>query len=333
MSAGVIVDRREPPAGRRRVGEWFLEPESAVWARGLAQALPSPLHTLGIAHARDLEVGGSDPSPSLYRVQDTAVPTTRGPIPVRVYAPGPGADLPLVLQMHGGGWALGGLAGGDEMCRRLCRDSDCVVVAIDYPLAPEHTFPDAVEACFEVLTWAVSGSAELGIDPRRVAVLGDSAGGNLAAAIAILARDRGGPSLLAQVLVYPVTRRMRADEVTAVRASPLLTRDDVDWFWSVYGAPLGSTDARAFPVSASLVGLPPALMVLAEVDPLREQGVEYAEALSAAGVPAAIVQYGGVFHGFFPRPSISPSAVDAIGRVAEFLRESLSAGTWRETSR
>lgn len=320
MSRPLNIDRREPPAGRWVFGEWPLELESARWAETLANALPKPLHELGVEGARAVSVGRSEATPSVAAVVDLTVHTSAGEVPIRVYRPVEGNRLPVVLQMHGGGWTLGGLEGGDQMCRQLCLSAGCVVIAIDYPLAPEHAFPTALECCYDVMQWVVRSERELGIDPDRIAVIGDSAGGNLAAALAILCRDRMGPRIRAQALAYPVVRQTQPDDDVAWARSPLLDRGDIDWFWDVYGAPADPADARAYPLAGPLAGLPSTLVILAEVDPLREQGVQYAQALSEAGVQVSAIEYGGVFHGFFPRPAISPSALDAIEEVGAFLR-------------
>lgn len=319
------VEWHEPPS-RQTVGEWSLESESAAWAEVLGRALPAPLRELGVARARELVVGAdAAPMVGAALVFDVAVPTGGGAVPARVYRPTADAGLPVLLYLHGGGWALGGPDGTDRLCRQLSGHANCVVVSLDYPLAPEHPFPTAVEGSFDALTWLAGGPTELGIDPARIAVGGDSAGANIAAALALMARDRGGPALRAQLLAYPaVDQDTTRTSWTRWSRTPLMDAADVQWFWALYRAPSDESDVRAFPGNAaSFAELPPTLIILAEVDPLHDSGMEYGRRLHAAGVDTRVIDYGGVFHGFFPRTSLSPSAADAAARAGEHLRAAL----------
>ncbi|MFB9783152.1 MULTISPECIES: alpha/beta hydrolase [Mycobacteriales] len=319
------VERHQPPS-RATVGEWPLEPESAAWAEVLGRVLTAPLRELGVTKARALPVG-ADPAPQIEveSVYEVTVPIQTGSVPARVYRPTDDAGLPVLLYMHGGGWTVGGPDGTDRLCRQLSQYAQCVVVSLDYPLAPENPFPTAVEACYDALTWVAGGPEELRIDPMRIAVGGDSAGGNLAAALALMARDRGGPTLQAQLLVYPaVDQDTTRTSWTRWAHTPLLDTADVEWFWKLYGAPSDPRDVRAFPGNAeSFAELPPTLIVLAEVDPTHDSGMEYGRRLHAAGIDTRVISYGGVFHGFFPRTSLSPSAQNAAERAGEHLRATL----------
>lgn len=326
VGAGELPVERHQPPSLETVGDWPLEPESAAWAKVLGQALPVPLRELGVAKARGLVVG-ADPAPEIEvaLVAAVTVPTSTGGVPARVYRPTDDAGLPVLLYLHGGGWSIGSPDATDRLCRQLSAYANCVVVSLDYPLAPEHPFPAAVEACFDALTWLAGGPPDLGIDPARIAVGGDSAGGNLAAALALMARDRGGPTLRAQLLAYPaIDQDTTRTSWTRWAHTPLLDAADAQWSWEVYRAPSDEGDIRAFPGNAaSFAELPPTLIILAEIDPLHDSGIEYGRRLHAAGVDARVISYSGVFHGFFPRTSLSPSAADAAVRAGDHLRAAL----------
>ena len=232
------------------------------------------------------------------------------------------------MYFHGGGWVIGSLETHDGTCRELAAGAGCVVVSVDYRLAPEHRYPAAAEDCYAATRWCAEHAAELAIDARRIAVGGDSAGGNLAAVVAQMARDRGGPGLVLQLLVYPVTDH---DFGTASyrdnAAGYLLTAADMRWFWGHY---LGDDTARgaepyASPLrAASLAGLPPALVITAELDPLRDEGEAYARALEAAGVAAKLHRYDGMIHGFFGMSAIMDQAVAAVREATGTLRFAFS---------
>jgi acetyl esterase len=242
---------------------------------------------------------------------------------VRIYTPNGQGPFPLLLWFHGGGWVLGSVKTHDATCRRLAGQAGCCVVSVDYRLAPEAKFPAAVEDCYAATRWAAKNAALLHADPRKIAVGGESAGGNLAASVALLARDQGDPSLVQQVLVYPVIERNFGTPSYRDNGQGYwLTRETMEWFWGLYlRDEADATDPRAAPILArSLAGLPPALVITAEFDPLRDEGEAYAQRLADAGVPTARTRYNGLIHGFFGRPTEIDKAKEAVAQVASALK-------------
>ena len=234
-------------------------------------------------------------------MRDVHVDGPGGRVDVRLYFPDAPAPHPIVMFVHGGGWALGSIALSDTLCRALCRASGALVASVGYRLAPEHPFPDGLNDAYAVLEWLHENAADLDADPALIAVCGDSAGGNLAAALALMARDLGGPSLALQVLIYPAldpTLSSRSFESLAVGFG--LTRSDMQFFWGLYlKSSKDADDPYASPLQASsFKGVAPALIVTAELDPLVDEGELYGERLRAAGAPARTVRYDGMVHGF-----------------------------------
>ncbi len=259
-------------------------------------------------------------------VADHRVPVAGGEITVRVYAPAGRGPHPVLVFYHGGGWVIGDLYTHDGICRSIVNAAGCAVASVDYRLAPEFKYPVAVEDSYAALKWVVASAARLGLDPARVAVGGDSAGGNLAAVMALLARDRHGPRLLLQVLVYPVTNHDFGTPSYRENATGyMLTTEDMRWFWRHYlareeqGGEPGASPFRA----ASLADLPPVLVITAGCDPLRDEGEAYAVRLRDAGVPVTLTQYPGMFHGFLRMTRILDQARAALGEVTGALRKAL----------
>lgn len=246
-----------------------------------------------------------------------------GALPVRIYTPAGAGPFPLLVFFHGGGWVIGSLESHDATCRALTNAVPAVVVSVDYRLAPEHPFPAAADDAYAATQWAADHAGALNGEARRLAVAGDSAGGNLAAVVALMARDRGGPKLAQQVLIYPVTNAS-FDTVSYLENGNgyFLTRDMMMWFWNHYAAsPVARSHAYASPLRANdLRGVAPAFILTAEYDPLRDEGEAYAARLRESGVAAQLHRYDGMFHGFFGMSAMFPQSKQAIAEVAENLR-------------
>jgi acetyl esterase len=246
-----------------------------------------------------------------------------GPVPIRSYRPrGATGALPLVVNFHGGGWTIGSLDSADWLCSHVAVGTQAVVVSVDYRLAPGHRFPAAAEDCYAALVDVVGRAADLGADPDRVAVMGDSAGGNLAAVVSLMARDRNGPRIVHQGLVYPATDlTMSSPSIDENAHAPVLTKADCLAFRDHY---LGGQDPRqayASPLFADdLAGLPPALVQVAEHDPIRDDGLRYAAALRKAGVPVRLTGYVGMPHGYASFPRICRAAPQALAELCEEQR-------------
>jgi acetyl esterase len=256
-------------------------------------------------------------------VQNRTVPGPAGEIPVRVYTPVGAGQLPVVLYFHGGGWVIGDLEVVDRPCRQLASAAGAIVVSVDYRLAPEHRYPAAFDDCYAATAWVAEHAAELGGDPAKLAVAGDSAGGNLAAAVALAARDRTGPNLGAQLLIYPVTNfNFDTESYRENREGYLLTKSSMLWFWAHYlGAQDLDKDPYASPLRAdNLVDLPPAYVATSEYDPLRDEGEAYALRLGEAGVPVTAKRFDGMLHGFFWTLAATPSAANILDDMVSVLR-------------
>jgi acetyl esterase len=267
---------------------------------------------------------------AVARIEDRTVPGPDGAIPVRVYQPAGEPPSPLLVYFHGGGWVIGSLDSHDVTCRALANASGCVVVSIGYRLAPEHKFPAPAEDCYAATRYVADHAAEFGGDPSRLAVGGDSAGGNLAAAVTLMVRERGGPRVTFQLLIYPVTDfRFDTPSYSDNATGYLLTTAAMRWFWNHYlrdaadgGSPFASP-MRA----ADLHGLPAALLITAEYDPLRDEGEAYAARLRDAGVAAVTSRYDGQIHGFVAMAGVFPAARRAIDEAAAALRAALGIST------
>lgn len=248
-------------------------------------------------------------------------------IPLRLYTPmtAPAAPCPAIVFMHGGGFVLGDLDSYDPLCRALTNGSGCRLISVDYRLAPEHPFPAGVDDCYDAVSWVAKNAAPLGIDPARIAVVGDSAGGNLAAVTCLLARDRGGPHIAFQALIYPTTSLAASRSKTEFAAALLLNQPTMDWFFGHY-LPKGTDmhDMRVSPLSAKdHSNLPPAYVVTAGLDPLRDEGIAYAHALEDSGVKTQLVDYPAMIHGFFGLPGLIPLADNAVATAGAALRAGL----------
>ena len=272
----------------------------------LADEQPMPVPKAGVAEVRDVTLG-----------------TSAGPVKARLYHPMPGATLPLLVFIHGGGWVVGTLDTHDPLCRALAAAAEIAVLSLEYPRAPEHRYPAALDTVRAAVVTAVEQADTLGIDPGRIAVGGDSAGGNLSAALCLATRDEGGPAIAHQLLLYPVidndfTRASYVENATGY----MLSSDMMQWFWAQYMGDAGrAAGPLATPIRAdSLAGLPSATIVTAEYDPLRDEGIAYAERLKAAGVAVTHDHFPGVIHGFASMLGMLPQADVAVGTAARGLR-------------
>ncbi len=272
-------------------------------------------------------LGAGEP---VARVADQRIPGPDGSIPVRVYTPAGAGPFPILVFFHGGGWVIGDIETHDGLCRSLCNGAGCVVVSVEYRLAPEHRFPAAPEACYAATAWVAEHAAEVGGDAQRVAVGGDSAGGNLAAVVSLMARDRGAPPLAFQLLIYPGTdMRMQSPSIAENGEGYYLTRSDMVWFRGHYiRGEQDITNPLASPLLApNLRGLPPALVITAEFDPLRDEGEAYGKRLEEVGVPTRVSRYNGMIHGFLSMAPILDQGKAAVGESSRALRAAFGGET------
>lgn len=280
-----------------------------------------------LVRARDI------PPPVVGKASDRTIPGPDGAIPVRVYTPDGAGDapLPILVYFHGGGHVIGSLDTHDGPARSLCSGGNCIVVSVDYRMGPEHRFPAAVEDAWAATVWAAANAGEIGGDAARIAVGGDSAGGNLATVVALMARDAGAPHLAYQLLIYPlVDYRCAAAGYQSYRTYAegygMLEGSTMGWFADNYlRTPADAEDWRASPILApDLSGLPPAIVLAAECDVLVDEGKAYTEKLRAAGVAVEYVTYEGLIHAFFPLTKILAGADAANEKAGQALRHALA---------
>ncbi|WP_433628872.1 alpha/beta hydrolase [Nocardia sp. CA-120079] len=283
-----------------------LHPQVQAYLERLARADFGSVHTFTPEQAREgwrrqIALLG-EPEP----VADVENRTVAGIGGLRIYTPDGEGPFPALVFFHGGGFMLGDLDTHDGLCRSLANGAECVVVSVDYPLAPEHKFPAAPDACFAATRWVAEHAASIGVDATRIAVGGDSAGGNLAAVVARTARDNGGPALVFQLLIYPDLDFRRTNFSITEYAGKYgnISRDAQHWFMDSYlNTSQEKLDPRVSPLLApDLTGLPPALIVTAEYDALRDEGEEYGQRLEQAGVPVTVARYPGMIHEFVRHP-------------------------------
>lgn len=330
---GGLVADPAAPAAQEHPWKTTAHPDvSRVVARFEAANVP-PYHDLSVRQARGIMENVTRlqaPEVSVARVRDLLVAGAQGMLPARVYHPEPGRRLPMVVYLHGGGWALGGLREADRPCRRLASTAGCVVVAIDYRRAPETKFPGPLEDCIHAVRWLAANAEDIDADDNRVTLLGDSAGGNLVAATSMRLRDEGGPRLASQILVYPCLAPARTSTFASYEQyaeGPLMTRSDMEWFWDLYlRTEIDESDPAAAPLLApDLADLPPTLVVVAELDPLRDEGLAYAERLREAGVPTESTIYRGAAHGFWWMDGEMRQAEELTEQIARHLGAEVDA--------
>jgi acetyl esterase len=331
--------RGRPAVGNSRDGEALvkLHPDAAAMLARVRDANIQQWHTMSVDEGREvyrqralLFEGAEEPAGT---VTDAAIPSAGGPIPIRVYRPDNRRPQPIFIYLHGGGWVFGDLNSHDAICRRIAAAAKCMVVSVEYRLAPEHRHQDQMDDVITAVTWIKEHGAELGGDPRHIAMGGDSAGGNLTAGACLRLRDEGGPRLDLQVLIYPATAPYFDTLSCHVNGEGYwLTRKDLIWFWGHFLGPGedGPRDQYACPgIASDLRDLPPAVVVTAAFDPLRDEGEVYALKLRAAGVPVQARRYDGMIHGFVGVPAPIPAGQRAVARIASAARRAWSTGAPR----
>ena len=309
-----------------------LHPQVRGMLDNLAAAGMPPLHSLPVDQCRialrQLMTSMPPSAATIAKVQDQIIEGPGVRVPLRIYTPAGEGPFPIVLFLHGGGWVIGDIEAYDTTCRELCGGSESVVISVDYRLAPEHPFPAAVDDAMAALRWTLSNAASLNGDAKKIAVAGDSAGGNLAAVTAIQAQQSLPGAIRAQLLVYPVAAHYNDPSVSMRENADgyLLTRNDMVWFIDHY---LGGTGQAANPLfnlrHAKLTpDMPSALVITAEFDPLRDEGEAYAAALKNAGVQVSMTRYDGAIHGFFTFSTALDLGRDAMDQACQWLRTNLS---------
>jgi acetyl esterase len=335
VADGPVVDGgrtiRSPADSMNWTMSSTLDPQVQQYLHGLSERGLPPLYRLSLADARetyrDLSVPDEPPDP-VDVVTDRTVPGPAGEIPVRVYTPAGDGPRPALVFFHGGGWMLGGLETHDALCRALANATGCVVVAVDYRLAPEHRFPAALEDCYAATRWVAANADAVGAAPGTLAVAGDSAGATLAVGVCLLARDRDGPAIDYQVLAYPPTDfAFDTDSYEENAQGYFLTRKDMERFWNGYlRSEVDGTHPYASPIRAGNLGaLPPAFVLTCGFDPLRDEGRALADRLSDAGVPTRHARYDDMIHGFLTMladPELD-RARDAIDEIGDAVRAAL----------
>jgi acetyl esterase len=304
----------------------FLDQLAAMGGKQLYEMTPADARATAAA-LNDLGV----PVQEVARIENRTVPGPAQPIPIRIYTPVAGETLPALVYFHGGGWVLGGLESHDRECRALANLSGCTVIAVDYRLAPEHPFPAAVEDAYAATCHIAEHASELGIDPQRLAVGGDSSGGNLAAVVTLMALEKRAPRVAFQLLVYPAVDLTDTHRPSVIQFADghFLTRPLMDHFEDLYAPkPEDRRNPHASPLYATdFRGLPSALVITAECDVLRDQGELYAQKLREAGVPVTVKRYEGMIHPFFSFGGIIDDGRKAVTEAASAVRTALSAAT------
>jgi acetyl esterase len=306
-----------------------LDPQAKQVLEQIAALGLPPNHLVSPSQARiNMKSRPRAVGPEVARVEDRLIPGPGVDIPVRIYTPTGSGPFPILVWFHGGGWVVGDLETADPTARHLTVGANCVVISVDYRLAPETKFPGAADDSYAATVWAAQHATRFNGDSGTIAVGGDSAGGNLAAAVALMARDRGGPSLTFQLLVYPVTAR--DFERLSYRQNATgygLTLDAMQWYWDHYlQHPEDASNPYAAPlVAENLQGLPAALVITAECDPLCDEGEAFAKRLQTAGVPTTYHLYDGMIHGFFGMTAVLDKGQQAMAEACAALRQAFAS--------
>jgi acetyl esterase/lipase len=300
-----------------------LDPDAAARVASFGE-IP-PMRVRGLAAVRKAIETAPHPvdMPSMAHIEDCAIPGPAGRIPIRVYRPSTESNRPVLLYFHGGGMVMGSNHSFEPLARALATESNATVVAVDYRLAPEHPAPAQFDDAYSAAAWVADNADRLGVNPARLAVVGDSAGGSLAAAVTLAARDHGGPAICYQVLLYPgVDRDMGAPSIAELADAPMLSHDDI-----VYMHDLADTGAgpphdhyRVPAYATDLTGLPPAIVVTGECDPIRDWGERYAARLRDARVQTTVTRYPGMYHGFLMQSDATARGRLAIAEIGSLLR-------------
>jgi acetyl esterase/lipase len=300
-----------------------LDPDAAARVASFGDIPPMRQRGLAAVRAAIESAPRPDHMPEMSSIIDTAIAGPAGPIPARIYRPTGVWGAPVLVYLHGGGLVMGSNHSFEPLARALASASGAVVVAVDYRLAPESPPPAQFDDAYTATDWVSRNAAELEVDAGRLAVVGDSAGGSLAAAVALAARDRDGPAICAQVLLYPgLDRDMAAPSITSLADAPMLSRDDIDYLHALADADAGPPrDPYLVPAyAADLSGLAPAIVVTAGCDPIRDWGERYAQRLRDADVQTTVTRYPGMYHGFLMRSDATARGRLAIAEIGALLR-------------
>ncbi|PXX10453.1 acetyl esterase/lipase [Mycolicibacterium moriokaense] len=300
-----------------------LDPDAATRVASFGEM--KPMRVRGLAAVREAIESTLHPAnmPSMAHIEDCAIPRASGQIPIRIYRPSTESGRPVLVYFHGGGLVMGSNHSFEPLARAIAAESNATVVSVDYRLAPEHPPPAQFEDAYWATAWVADHADRLGVDPARLAVVGDSAGGSLAAAVTLEARDHDGPAICCQVLLYPgLDRDMGAPSITALADAPMLSVDDINYMHDLVdngaGAPHDHYRVPAY--AADLSGLPPAIVVTGECDPVRDWGERYAVRLRDARVQTTVTRYPGMYHGFMMRSDATARGRLAIAEVGGLLR-------------
>jgi acetyl esterase/lipase len=300
-----------------------LDPDAAARIASFGE-IP-PMRMRGLAAVREAIESAPHPDnlPSMAHIEDCAIPGPAGQIPIRIYRPSTEARRPVLVYFHGGGLVMGSNHSFEPLARTLATESDATVVSVDYRLAPESPPPAQFDDAYTATAWVADHADPLGVDATRLVVIGDSAGGSLAAAVALAARDHERPAIFCQVLLYPgLDRDMAAPSIVALRDAPLLNHDDIVYMHDLAdrGACVPHDHYRVPAYATDLTGLPPAIIVTAECDPIRDWGEHYAARLRDAGVQTTVTRYPGMHHGFLMRSDATARGRLAIAEIGALLR-------------
>jgi len=300
-----------------------LDPDAAARVASFGE-IP-PMRQRGLAAVREAIESAPHPEnmPPMAHIEDCAIPGPAGQIRIRIYRPTSYSGGPVIVYFHGGGMVMGSNHSFEPLARTLAAESNTTVVAVEYRLAPENPPPAQFDDAYSATTWIADNADRLGVDPSRLAVVGDSAGGSLAAAVALAARDHDGPDICCQVLLYPgLDRDMAAPSITALTDAPMLSIDDINYMHDLADSGAGAPhDPYRVPAYATdLSGLPPAIVVTGECDPIRDWGERYAARLRDAGVQTTFTRCPGMYHGFLMRSDATARGRLAIAEIGSLLR-------------